>query len=107
MHFGIFKLSVTYADGCPVISYSALKSPVGSDPIKIEAISAEEAVDKATDLLRQLGVETHSILGDPDTIMAPFPNFFVGEVQLQVADKYDTRQLEYRISQFFPVHASK
>jgi len=102
--YAIFKRSFSQSPNGHTISFVALASPV--DHSKVMVIEAENdpaAANKAGDLLRTLGVTTHSIKGNPDMIMSPFPDFFVGKLNLETADKHDTEFLMFHIETFTPV----
>jgi hypothetical protein len=79
---------------------------MGTDPKRpavIDAENAPAAANKAANLLKMLGVVTHTIDGNPDTIMSEFPIYFVGKFELDLADRYDTESLMYQIESFTPV----
>lgn len=102
--FGVFALSVEKKGGDLNIAFTAVKNPVKSAEIlMLEAEHIDEAAGKASQLLKTFGVKTHSLIGDPDTVMADFPNYFVGEICTGVADMYDTESLAFRIHSFTPV----
>lgn len=73
-------------------------------PVELEAASAEEAAKQASDLLKLLGVQTHSLKGDYDTVgLEYFPNYFVAPFATEEAANYLTRSLIYQINCFTPV----
>jgi hypothetical protein len=102
--FGMFALSVEKKGGDLKITYTAIKNPVKSTEIlMLEAETIDDAASKASELLKSFGVKTHSLLGNPDTVMCDFPDYFVGEIHTLTADMYDTESLAFRISKFTPV----
>ncbi len=102
--FGIFALSIEKKGGDLKIAFTALKNPVKSGEIlMLEAETIDDAASNASKLLKSFGVKTHSLLGNPDTVMADFPDYFVGEILTRMADIYDTESLAFRISNFTSV----
>lgn len=104
MKYAVFKRSFSQTPKGYAISFIALSSPVDNTKMMvIDAGNDPEAANKAGDILKAIGVMTHSTKGNPDTIMSPFPDFFVGKLNLETADRYDTEQLMYHIDTFTPV----
>ena len=102
--YGLFKAAFPTQSKEKTISFNALSNP--ADPkgiIMLEAEDAAAAAKLAASLLKTLGVDTHSLLGDPDTVMADFPDYFVCQIRTKIADMYDTSSLAFRIHEFVPV----
>jgi hypothetical protein len=104
MKYGIFRRTVTTNNGIVTIAFASLQNPAGAgQTLLIDAANDPEAANKAHDLLKILGVKTHRTDGNQDTIMADFPNYFVGQFAVELADRYDTERLLYEINTFTPV----
>jgi hypothetical protein len=101
--FGIFEM-VSDKHGL-TITFNAVLNPVKKTEILIlKEEDIETAVNKASDILKTFGAETHSLYGDYDTVgLFPFPNYFVGEIKEKTADNFDTPSLAFRIHDFSPV----
>ena len=101
MRFAIFKASFPIRSGPILITFTALMNPAKpSEVMAIEAVDAEAAIVKTTALLKLLDVSTHTILGNSDLETCEFPDFFMGELNDQDANMYDTASIAYRISTF-------
>lgn len=105
MKYAVFKREVlTSGVTTPTIVYTVLGSPNHEGkPILIEAGSAPEAANKAGDILKALGLKTHTIEGSPSKLMSEFPKYFVGKLEEDLADMYGTERLLYQIEYFTPV----
>jgi hypothetical protein len=102
--YALFKRSFSQTPSGRAITFVALASPVDNNKsMVIEAENDPAAANKAGDMLRAFGTMTHSIRGNPDMIMSPFPDYFVGRLNLEAADKYDTEWLMFHIDTFTPV----
>ena len=100
MKFGVFKMSSEKEDGRVVISFTALKNPANPKRVmELEAANAQMAAEEAGSLLKKLGVQTHTMTGDPDSVMESSADYFVGEIKTFRGDPSST----FRIHQFEPV----
>jgi hypothetical protein len=101
--FGIFKIDITTGKNV-TIGFTAVSNPIKTGEILIlEAQDITEAAEKASAMLKLFGVKTQSLMGDYETVLANFPDYFVGELKYSTADVYDTTSLAYRIYHFEPV----
>ena len=104
MKYSIFRRSIAHSGNGTTISFTSLQSPGDlKSPIQIDADNATAAANKASELLKMLGLKTHSIDGNPDTIMTETPRYFVGSLALDRADRYDTLSMAFHIDTFTPV----
>lgn len=103
MLFGIFCMSVENTDGCPKVTFTSLRSIDETGPLRIEADDVAGAVEQSLKLLKQFGMESHSVRGSYDVQQSYFPDYFVGEIPIEVALDHLSPGLENRVSQFTPV----
>jgi hypothetical protein len=101
--FGIFNMSVTMVEGVPSISFTAIRNPVNGGILELSVEDAAEALAKASKLLKEFNVQTHSRRGNPETVMGDFPDYFVGEIYNTTGDLYDDASLRFRIHEFIPM----
>lgn len=103
MKFGIFERKVTKEGGKITITFTGITNPVNSEKlILIDAEESKSAAEQAKELLKSFGAETHITLGHPETVLHPFPKYFVGEVVTHQALDYGSFS-EYFIDTFTPV----
>ena len=104
MAYAIFKMTVIEnASGIVEVNFATLMR--FDDPSKrhiIDTETAEEAVVKAGTLLNAADVETHVMLGHPDLVLTPYPNYFVGELHFSPDPDPDLRET-YHIGTFVPI----
>ncbi len=105
MKYGIFERAIRQTlDGSFTITFSCLPTIADkTTPLILEAETVESAAEKAADLLALLSINTHSIKGNPNSIMEYFPDYFVAQFATETAYKYDTSSLAYQISSFTAV----
>jgi hypothetical protein len=96
IRFAVFKITATNEG---VITFSALPHPGESEKLMfIEAPTLREAAQKAAEVLRVIGTQTHDRFGDPDTVLANFPRYVIGQL-----NDCDDERATFRIHAFEPV----
>lgn len=105
MKYGIFQRAIRQAlDGSYTITFSCIPTIADKNvPLILEAETVESAAEKAADLLALMSINTHSIKGNPDSVMEYFPDYFVAQFATETAYKYDTNSLAYQITSFTAV----
>ncbi len=107
LKYAIFERALTGTDGIQTVSFTTLQNPTNpKEPVKVMAENDEEAVTQALKLLTVFGVQLYDKVGDPNLIMCYFPNYYVGRLNIEFADKYDDSTLVYSITQFIPIRTN-